>query len=343
MRKRNAWFWISPVIFGLLVMTTIRLVSDVPQEAKFWERPLVLNLIEIISVIVIFYLIQFSLLYFIKRQKAKETRLSLKKLITEYLIVTLSGILIIIPFLYLVHFMTGDPVDIDDLVIAEIMVTLFLVIYYSIFRGGDLLQAYVNQKTLTQQIKNTQMETELNFLKVQFHPHFLFNALNAIYFQMDEGNEAPRESIEQLSELLRYQLYDINQTVMIEQELKFIRNYIAFQKVRMPETFHLSVRFDPQLNVQPIHPLLLFPLVENAYKYVGGDYWIKIEAFLKKGGLSFTVENSIPEIAQVTKNKNFGIGLENLQRRLNLLYPDKYTFETKKKDNSFITNLRIEW
>jgi sensor histidine kinase YesM len=130
---------------------------------------------------------------------------------------------------------------------------------------------------------------------------------------------------------------------MIEQELKFIRNYIAFQKVRMPETFHLSVRFDPQLNVQPIHPLLLFPLVENAYKYVGGDYWIKIEALLKKGGLSFTVENSIPEIAQITKNKNFGIGLENLQRRLNLLYPDKYTFETKKKDNSYITNLRIEW
>ena len=76
---------------------------------------------------------------------------------------------------------------------------------------------------------------------------------------------------------------------------------------------------------------------------MGGDYWIKIEALLKKGGLSFTVENSIPEIAQVTKNKNFGIGLENLQRRLNLLYSDKYTFETKKKDNSFITNLRIEW
>src|SRR5690606_8651620 len=112
------------------------------------------------------------------------------------------------PCVYLIHFMTGDPVYTDDLVIAEVAITLFLVIHYSIFRGGDVLQAYVNQKTLTQQIKNMQMETELNFLKVQFHPHFLFNALNAIYFQIDEKNETARKSVEQLSELLRYQLYD---------------------------------------------------------------------------------------------------------------------------------------
>lgn len=343
MKKRSMWFWISPVIFGLLVLITVRLVTDVPNESKFWERPLVLNLIEFISAIIIFYLIQLSLLRFIKRQKAKETQLSLKKLIMEYLIVTFSGMVIIIPSIYLIHLMTGDPLDIDDLVIAEIMVTLLLVIYYSIFRGGDLLQAYVNQKTITQQIKNMQMETELNFLKVQFHPHFLFNALNAIYFQIDEQNEAPRKSIEQLSELLRYQLYDINQTVRIDQELNFIRNYIAFQKVRMSDKFQLFVHFDPALNCQQIHPLLLFPLVENAYKYVGGENWIKIDAVLTSKSLIFTVENALPQHAKATINKDFGIGLKNLQRRLDLLYPDKFTFGTGKKSNSFIANLRIAW
>lgn len=343
MNKRNAWFWISPIIFGLLVITTIRLVNDVPKESKFWERPLFLNLIEIVSVILIFYFIQTSLLHFIKRQKAKEAQLSLKKLIYEYLFITLSGILITIPCIYLIHLMTGDPVGVDDLVIAEIVVTLLLVIYYSIFRGGDLLQAYVNQKTLTQQIENTQMETELKFLKVQFHPHFLFNALNAIYFQIDEKNEAPRKSIEQLAELLRYQLYDINQTVKIEQELDFIRNYIEFQKVRMPDSFRLTVHFDPDLHNQQIHPLLLFPLVENAYKYVGGRYIMNLEARLHDGKMYFTVENAIPQIPQVIKNKDQGIGLENLRRRLNLLYPGMHSFETSKTSDSFIANLIIEW
>ncbi|MGB4341377.1 MAG: histidine kinase, partial [Dysgonamonadaceae bacterium] len=307
MKKRSLWFWITPVIFGLLVMSTIRLVSDVPKEYKFWERPLLLNLIDFLSVIIIFYLIQFFLLYFINRQKAKRVQLTLKKLIWEYLIVTLSGIVITVPSIYFIHFMSGEPVGIDDLVIAQTAATLFLVIYYSILRGSDLLQAYVNQKMLTQQIKNSQMETELNFLKVQFHPHFLFNALNAIYFQIDENNEAPRKSIEQLAELLRYQLYDINQTVRVDQELNFIRNYIEFQKVRMSERFQLSVHFDPMLTNQQIHPLLLFPLVENAYKYVGGENWLKIEALLKEGSISFMVENAIPKTPQLTEKRDFGI------------------------------------
>jgi two-component system LytT family sensor kinase len=343
MNKRNVWFWTSPIIFGVLVMSIIRLVNDVPKNFKFWERSLYLNLIEILSVIIIFYVIQLSLLQYIKRQKAKEAQLTLKKLISEYLFITLSGMVIAIPSIYFVHLLTGEPVYLEDLVIAEIVSILLIVIYYSIFRGGDLLQAYVNQKTLTQQIENTQMETELKFLKVQFHPHFLFNALNAIYFQIDEKNEAPRKSIEQLAELLRYQLYDINQTVKIEQELDFIRNYTEFQKVRMPDSFRLTVRFDPDLHNQQIHPLLLFPLVENAYKYVGGRYIMNLEARLHDGKMYFTVENAIPQIPQVIKNKDQGIGLENLRRRLNLLYPGKHSFETTKTSDSFIANLIIEW
>ncbi|MDD3907243.1 MAG: hypothetical protein PHF34_03405 [Bacteroidales bacterium] len=74
-----------------------------------------------------------------------------------------------------------------------------------------------------------------------------------------------------------------------------------------------------------------------------GDYWISIEAVLNEDGLSFTVENAIPQIALVTNHKDFGIGLENLQRRLDLLYPDKYNFETAKEEHSFTANLRIEW
>ena len=342
MKRKNKWFWISPVIFGISVLVIIRLVNDVPKESKFWERPLSKNLIEFVSIIILSYGIEHFLQNFIRRRKKKAQQFTFKNLALEYLSIMFSGLLFTIPCIYIIHFFTGDPVKIDDLVIAEISLTLLLVIYYSIFRGEDLLQAYVNQRILTQQIRNTQMETELKFLKAQFHPHFLFNALNAIYFQIDEHNEAPRKSIEQLSELLRYQLYDINQKVRIEQELNFIRNYIEFQKVRMKQSFQLTVDFDPLLKEQKIHPLLLFPLVENAYKYVGGAYWIKIEARLQKNRLNFMVGNAIPRIPQAQK-KISGIGLESLNRRLDLLYPGKYRFETKNVTDSYTANLIIEW
>ena len=335
MKQRNKWFWISPIIFGTTVLTVVRLMDEL------WQRPLSQNIIEFVSIIIVSFVIVYFLQQFVKHNK-KAKKMSIRHLALEYLTIILFGILITIPILYVVHFFTNEPVELDDIVIAVVAMTLLLIIYYSIFRGDDFLKAYVYEKTLTQQIRNTQMETELKFLKAQFHPHFLFNALNAIYFQIDENNEAPRKSIEQLSELLRYQLYDINQTVHIEQEFNFIRNYIEFQKVRMKESFQLTAYFDPNFGEKKIHPLLLFPLVENAYKYVGGAYWIKIEARLQDEGLYFMVENAIPQIPQSKNNKATGIGLENLHRRLDLLYPGKYFFETNKTNNSFIANLKIE-
>ncbi len=343
MNTKNKWFWISPIIFGTVVLTNIRLVSDIPKEAKFWERPPLHNIIELVSLIIISFGIEFLLQRFVEKQNPDSKGLTIRKLVKEYLIVMLSSVLITIPCLYVIHFFISEPVSLEDLVIAVIVMTLLTIIYFSIFRGSDLLQAYVKQKTLTQQMQNTQMETELKFLKAQFHPHFLFNALNAIYFQIDENNEAPRKSIEQLSELLRYQLYDINQAVYIKQELDFIRNYIEFQKVRMKDPFQLTIDVDSNLNEQQIQPLLLFPLVENAYKYIGGDYWMGIKAELQNNGLCFSVKNSIPEIAQKHNKNAGGIGLDNLQKRLHLLYPKKHTFETTQTDNSFTTKLELKW
>ena len=94
---------------------------------------------------------------------------------------------------------------------------------------------------------------------------------------MDENNKVAKQSIEQLSDLLRYQLYDIEKEVTMEQEINYLRSYIAFQQLRMSERLMLDLYFDPQLKEQKIHPLLLQPLIENAFKYVRGDYKIKLE------------------------------------------------------------------
>ena len=132
------------------------------------------------------------------------------------------------------------------------------------------------QRIQLEKIKNDQLQTELKFLKSQYHPHFLFNALNTVYFQIDESNKAPRRTLEMISELLRYQLYGGNQKVSILQEIDYLKTCIALRKLRMSERLRLRVEFPPELNELNIYPLLFLPLVENAFKYVGGDYQLDI-------------------------------------------------------------------
>jgi two-component system, LytTR family, sensor kinase len=341
MKKHNSWFWISPLFFAAVVMTGIRLVSDTPTGYKFWERPIMFNLIEVGFAIVLAYIMQIIIYKLLKHNNNRTGKLNMKALLWEYLSLLLVAVVIINASMVVIHYFTNDPPGIDDFVIANIIFSLVLVIIYSIYRGNQILAAYVDQKLQTQKIINMQTETELKFLKAQFHPHFLFNALNTIYFQIDETNEIPRKTIEQLSELLRYQLYDVNHSVSVRQELDFILTYINLQKIRMKETLWLDIAFDPLLKEQKIHSLLLFPLIENAFKYVGGDYWIKIEARLDNGNLVFKVINAIPPIAPAT-SKSGGIGLENLQRRLELLYSGKYKFATTKTSDTYNANLMIK-
>ena len=340
MKKHGGWFWVVPLFFAVAVLGFIRLVSDTPMGYKFWERPVVANLIDLISTIVLSYIFQVIMYYTLKRSNKSTVRLTLKSLLLEYLIILLMGVVIVLPSVKIIHNLENCSTDIGDLVIAAVISSLLLIIVYSIYRGDQILSAYVDQKLQTERVKNIQTETELKFLKAQFHPHFLFNALNTIYFQIDETNETPRKTIEHLSDLLRYQLYDVNQLVTLEQELNFILTYINLQKVRMKETLRLEISFDPLLKEQKIHSLLLFPLIENAFKYVGGEYWIKIEARMEKNKLLFEVLNAIPQTPLIHP-KEGGIGMENLRRRLELLYPEKHKLTVSKQTGFYAVNLMI--
>jgi LytS/YehU family sensor histidine kinase len=183
--------------------------------------------------------------------------------------------------------------------------------------------------------------TELKFLKAQYHPHFLFNALNTIYFQMDENTGAAKESIEKFSELLRYQLYDQQQTVAVSQEIRYLVNFIQLQQTRSSEKLQLEVFFDERLNGQQVYPLLFLPLVENAFKYVGGDYHIRIDGRVEGPEIRFEVGNSVPK--EVPIRKEGGIGLENLRRRLELLYPGRHSLVAEKKDGNFDATLIVQY
>jgi LytS/YehU family sensor histidine kinase len=208
-------------------------------------------------------------------------------------------------------------------------------IYYGVKRSRTFLAAYINEKVKLEKITNDKLQTELKFLKAQYHPHFLFNALNTIYFQMDENVADAKKSVEKFSALLRYQLYDQQQTVAISQEIDYLKAFIELQEVRSSEKLQLTQTFDRNLNGQQIYPLLMLPLVENAFKYVGGEYWIRIEAGMQGNDFHFSVTNATPANIPLPVSKSSGIGIENLQRRLELLYPDQHSFTVEKLDGAF--------
>jgi LytS/YehU family sensor histidine kinase len=126
----------------------------------------------------------------------------------------------------------------------------------------------------------------------------------------------------------------------MHQEIHYLENFIRLQQTRTSEKLQLEVDFDKSLDGSQVYPLLFLPLVENAFKYVGGEYRMQVLARQKAQGIEFKVENSVP--AEIPARKEGGIGLENLKRRLELLYPGRHTLVAEKKGNVFTASLAIK-
>jgi sensor histidine kinase YesM len=336
------WRYVFPVIFGFLIYTSIRLVNDTTAKVKFWERPWQTNAVEIAGVVVVSFLLYYAINrlihYFQNKQGAA---ISGKSILKEFGLALLVTLLIIHATIIPLVALTDDGLQLNDYVIANIIPPLFVLLYFAMMRGNQYLKNYVHQKLLLEKISNDQLQTELKFLKAQYHPHFLFNALNTVYFQMDENVNEAKKTVEKFSELLRYQLYDQQQTVPVSQEIHYLENFIDIQKVRTSERLQLHTHFDSSLGNQPVYPLLFLPLVENSFKYTGGDYKIEITAGVKNGAIELSVINSLPQ--QPVPEKQNGIGLENLKRRLELLYPGKHELKLEKEDNHFKAFLKLNF
>jgi two-component system, LytTR family, sensor kinase len=267
---------------------------------------------------------------------------SYQGVLRELLILVGANLLLMNAILTPMAALTDDGLSWGDFADINVIPTLYAIVYYGIVRTSTYLKAYVDNKVKLEQVTNEHLQTELKFLKAQYHPHFLFNALNTIYFQMDEDHEGAKRSIEKFSELLRYQLYDQQLQVPVTQEIEYLQTFIDLQKIRSTDKLKLNVDFDKKLNGQLVYPLLFLPLVENAFKFVGGEYKMVIEARVDGDNIEFRVENSIPELKQVPQ-KAGGIGLGNLKRRLDLLYPGKHSLNLERKDNHFTAELKVQY
>jgi len=222
--------------------------------------------------------------------------------------------------------------------------SLFLV-FFSM--GMRVLERHSQTEKLQKELEKEKLNSELAFLKNQISPHFFFNTLNNIYSLISINTEDSQQSVLKLSKLMRYLLYESEHgNTPLSNEIAFMNNYIDLMKLRMSDKINLSVSFPVEYEDINIPPLLFIPFIENAFKH-GISYremsFIDISMLTSKGSISFRSVNSIVKPREDTESEHSGIGLDNVSKRLNLLFPDRHKLTINKSGTSFEVLLNINF
>ena len=194
-------------------------------------------------------------------------------------------------------------------------------------------------------------QAELSALRAQINPHFLFNAMNTLYATaIEENAEKTSHGIQQLSDMMRFMMHENNQEqIDVQQEVAYLRNYIDLQRLRLSESdkLELKVDLDDALCLRSIAPMLLIPFVENAFKHgisLRNQSWIYIKLYCQQEQIYFSVFNSIhPRHEEDPEKYSSGIGLVNVQKRLELLYPKTHDLRIHRTEKEFSVQLVIDF
>ncbi|MBV9963965.1 MAG: histidine kinase, partial [Parafilimonas sp.] len=198
----------------------------------------------------------------------------------------------------------------------------------------------------SKQMEIEKVKSELSFLKTQLQPHFLFNTLNNIYSLTFNDSALAGKSILQLSGLLRYVIYESDaEKVELQNEINHLKNYIELEKIRFANRLEISFNVSGNIANKKIAPVLLMPFLENSFKHASNKIdekiWITIDLIIKENNLFFTVENSVFTDGKTQLQSSYsGIGLENVKRRLSLLY-ENYTLNSELRENYYHSFLMI--
>ncbi|MFK8104288.1 MAG: sensor histidine kinase [Saprospiraceae bacterium] len=191
------------------------------------------------------------------------------------------------------------------------------------------------------------MQSELKFLKSQINPHFLFNTLNNLYaLTLKKSDKAP-EIVIKLSEMMRYMLYECNEKrVLLSKEIHYLKNYLDLEKLRQGKNVEINFEIQGQVLHQKIAPLMFIPFLENSFKHGLSNQiahgFVNIYLDVQDKSVHLFIENSKPETLPLQEHKRSGgIGLVNVRRRLNLLYPEQYELSIKDNPDSYGVNLII--
>lgn len=222
---------------------------------------------------------------------------------------------------------------------------LALIMVAAISTGYGLLNYVMGQEKRQREQKQERLQSELSFLRSQISPHFIFNILNSIVYLIRSKSELAEPVTLKLSELMRYMLYESDHAhIPLEKEVSYLKNYIELQQVRFEEDVDVRFTSEGEAAGQMIEPMLLIPFVENAFKHGVGmvqDPVIDIKLLITAGGLTLSVQNkTTPDIA-IQGGVGSGIGLKNVTRRLELLYPEKHQLTIKNENGWFSVLLSL--
>jgi len=227
---------------------------------------------------------------------------------------------------------------------AEVKNILFQLFGLGYFASIKFFVDSYKLKLSNQQLDIEKKTSELNYLKSQTNPHFLFNTLNNIYSLTRDKSDSAPVSVLRLSDILRYMLYEIEEEkVFVEKEIKVINDYIELERIRYDETLTIKFTVEADNLQQEVPPLLMIPLIENAFKHGVSETadmpFIQIHLVIKNGTLHLTVENSIGKINSLAGVKE-NIGLRNLRRQLELQFTT-YQFFVEQKEKTFFVSMYI--
>ena len=205
--------------------------------------------------------------------------------------------------------------------------------------------SFIRSQNEKKVLENAQLNAEVELLRSQINPHFLFNTLNSIYSQAHAKSENTEHSILKLSEILRYALYDSGaREVPLENDIHYIRNYIELQRLRLSNRVSIDFQVNGLEPGQQIAPMLLISFIENAFKH-GISYTqpssISIRLDLSHSDLHLTVKNPIVENDNTENKESGGLGIRNVTRRLQLLYPGKHQLEIARESRHYIVQLYL--
>ncbi|PKB16223.1 histidine kinase [Flavobacterium sp. 5] len=213
-----------------------------------------------------------------------------------------------------------------------------------------LVYYLAEEKNRVQSILTEKLQSELFSLRNQFHPHFLFNVLNSLYSKILSKSDDSADIVLKISDFLRYSVYDVNtKYIPLAKEIEYLKNYISLQQLRFDNRLELSFSINGSIENQFIEPFLILPFIENSFKYCLDDInyqaWITISISTSDEWLVFKIENSLPPDFIKNKNSNnpySGVGIINVKRRLELLYPDQHLLTIKNEEDSFFVSLKIK-
>ncbi len=319
------------IIFWAAFLSVPLFISRPPDIGQHLPAPRDFGQIIIIILIAIFYLNAYFLIPILLNRG--------RKLIYFISIIILLFAFLIFSHLYIVKLLQGNSMEFPA--ITGIFPFLFI---YALSTSFRIISDKIGQDKKMIEKEKESLQNELNFLRNQISPHFIFNVLNTIASLSRKKSDQIENVVIKLSDIIRYLIYESNTKINLHKEIEHLKNYLDLQQIRFGN--EISVNLNIQENIPDIiiEPMLLIPVIENAFKH--GNTQVKepvinIDLSYAINKLSLKVENIYKaQNIEVATNKN-GLGLSNIKRRLELLYPSNHIFKYYKENNLFTVELQI--